>query len=188
MRRITGTHFYSYAKCARLAALDLHLPRSERRAPHPWAEFAAARGRDFEDQVVARLGAVPPQYPDRDFAAGAQATLALMQQGVPLIHQGVLLDDARLGLPDLLRKVDGASGLGPHHYEVIDVKTSGRARGDQALQVMFYSRLLADVQGRMPERGVILLKDGREHGFATADYAAVASDVEQRLLQLAADL
>ena len=187
MRRITGTHFYSYAKCPRLAALALHLPRSERRAPHPWEEFAAARGRDFEDQVVASLGAVQPTYPERDFAAGAQATLALMREGAPLIHQGVLLDESRLGLPDLLRKVDGASALGPHHYEVIDVKTSGRARGDQALQVMFYSRLLADIQGRMPERGAILLKDRTEHRFATADYAAVAQDVEQRLLQLSAD-
>ena len=28
MRRLTGTHVYSYVKCSRLAALDLHLPRS----------------------------------------------------------------------------------------------------------------------------------------------------------------
>jgi hypothetical protein len=27
MRRITGTHVYSYVKCRRLAALDLHLGR-----------------------------------------------------------------------------------------------------------------------------------------------------------------
>ena len=31
MRRITGTHVYSYVKCPHLAALDLQLSRSERR-------------------------------------------------------------------------------------------------------------------------------------------------------------
>jgi hypothetical protein len=36
MRRITATHVYSYVKCSHLAALDLHLPRSERRPPTEW--------------------------------------------------------------------------------------------------------------------------------------------------------
>ena len=186
MRRITGTHVYSYAKCPRLAALDLSLPKSERRVWHPWEEFAAKRGRDFEDEFVATLAAVQPEYPARDFDRGAAATVELLKQGVPWIHQAVLLGDQRLGLPDLLRKVDGPSKLGSHHYEVLDVKTSGLARGDQVLQVMFYTRLLAELQGRMPERAAIILKDGSEHGFATADYLAVTRDVEGALLRLAA--
>ena len=61
MRRITGTHVYSYAKCPRLAALDLSLPKSERRVWHPWEEFAAKRARDFEDEYVATLAAVQPE-------------------------------------------------------------------------------------------------------------------------------
>ncbi|MEC8251908.1 MAG: hypothetical protein VX044_01760, partial [Planctomycetota bacterium] len=153
MRRITGTHVYSYVKCPHLAALDLSLPRSERREAHPWEEFAAKRGRDFEDVYVSGLDAVAPSYPERDFEQGAAATLELLRGGAPLLHQAVLKDDDRLGLPDLLRKVDGASALGEHHYEVLDVKTSGRTRGDQILQVVFYAQLLAEVQGRMPERG-----------------------------------
>ena len=124
MRRITGTHVYSYVKCPHLASLDLHLPRSERREPHPWEEFAARRGRDFEDDYVAGLDAVAPDYPERDFEAGAEATLRLLRDGAPLLHQAVLRGEDRLGLPDLLRKVDGESALGAHHYEVIDVLTS----------------------------------------------------------------
>ncbi|MEQ1632049.1 MAG: TM0106 family RecB-like putative nuclease [Planctomycetota bacterium] len=185
MRRITGTHVYSYAKCPRLAALDLSLPKSDRRPFHPWEEFAAARGRDFEDVYVAKLGAVQPEYPARDFERGAQATLELLRQGVPWIHQAVLLAEGRLGLPDLLRRVDGASALGDHHYEVLDVKTSGHARGDQVLQVMFYVELLQALQGRMPSRAAIVLKDGSEHSFATRDYLAVLRDVDRALVQLA---
>lgn len=184
MRRITGTHLYSYAKCPRLAALDLSLDKSERRPPHAWEEFSMQRGRDFEDRYVEPLGVVRPEYPDRDWEAGARATLEWMRKGASWIHQGVLLADGRLGVPDLLRKVDGASALGAHHYEVIDVKSSGRARGDQALQVMFYTRILAETQDRMPEHGGIVLKTGELRTFATADYRAVAEDVERRVLAL----
>ncbi|MGE3173856.1 MAG: TM0106 family RecB-like putative nuclease [Planctomycetota bacterium] len=187
MRRITGTHLYSFAKCPRLAALDLTRERAERRPPTPWEEFAARRGRDFEDVYVKGLDAVRPQHPERDFDAGAAATLALLRQGAPLVHQAVLQDGDRLGLPDLLRRVDGPSALGAHHYEVVDVKTSGRARGDQILQVMFYSRLLAAVQQRMPACGAVVLKDGREERFCTADYDAVTVEVEDELRRLRDD-
>jgi predicted RecB family nuclease len=186
VRRITGTHVYAYAKCPRLAALDLHLDRALRREPSPWEEFAARRGREFEADYVRDLGAVQPQYPERDFAAGAQATLALLREGAPLIHQAVLAHGDRLGLPDLLRRVDGSSAIGDHHYEVLDVKTSGRARADQVLQVVFYSRLLADVQGRLPVHGALVLKDRREERFAVADYRAVGAEVEAELVRLRA--
>jgi uncharacterized protein len=186
MRRITGTHVYSFVKCPHLAALDLHVPRSERRPSHPWEEFAARRGREFEDVYVAGLDAVAPSYPERDFDAGAAATLALLQRGAPLVHQAVLGDEDRLGLPDLLRKVEGESELGDHHYEVLDVKTSGRTRSDQILQVVFYAQLLEQVQGRLPTHGAIILKDGREERFLLRDYVAACDEVVDELRKLRA--
>lgn len=184
MRRITGTHVYSYVKCPQLAALDLHLSRAERRPPTAWEEFAAQRGRDFEASYVQKLGVVAPRYPERDFAAGAAATLELLRARTPWLHQAVLMSDDRLGLPDLLRMLPGACELGDHHYEVLDVKTSGRSRGDQILQVVFYSRLLATVQGRLPEHGALILKDGREERFLIADYLAAADEVLAALRRL----
>jgi predicted RecB family nuclease len=186
-RRITGTHVYSYLKCPRLAALDLHLPRSERRPPHPWEEFAAQRGRDFEARFVQGLGVESPRYPERDFTAGFAATRELLRTGAPWIHQAVLLDDDRLGLPDLLRRLDGASALGEHHYEVLDVKTSGRSRGEQILQVVFYANLLAVVQQRLPTHGGLILKDGREERFLIADYQAALLEVQAELRRLRGD-
>jgi len=188
MRRITATHVYSYVKCPRLAALDLHLSRKERRPPTEAEEFAARRGRDFEDQFVEPLGVIAPEYPERDFDAGAAATLELLRAGEPLIHQAVLSSDDRLGLPDLLRKLPGASALGDHHYEVVDVKTSGKSRGDQILQVVFYSLLLADVQERMPEQGALVLKDGSEARFSVGDYIGAAREVIAALRQLREDM
>ena len=188
MRRLTGTHVYSYVKCARLAALDLHLPRSDRRPAHEWEEFAAQRGRDFEAHFVKGLPVVAPSYAERDFEAGAAATEALLRDGVPWIHQAVLAVEDRLGLPDLLRRVPGASALGDHHYEVIDVKTSGRSRSDQILQVVFYTELLAAVQERMPEHGALVLKDGREERFLIADYRAAGREVQDELRRLRDDV
>jgi predicted RecB family nuclease len=187
MRRLTGTHVYSYVKCPRLAALDLHLPRSERRPPHEWEEFAAQRGRDFEADYVKDLGVVRPVHAERDFEAGFAATLELLRSGAPLVHQAVLAVGDRLGLPDLLRKLPGSSALGEHHYEVLDVKTSGRTRGDQILQVTFYSQLLAAVQQRAPEHGAIVLKDGREERFVIADYVAAVDEVQAELRRLRDD-
>jgi predicted RecB family nuclease len=186
MRPITGTHVYSYVKCPHLAALDLHLPRSERRAPMPWEEFAAARGRDFEARFVAALPAVSPKYPERDFAAGAAATTQMLREGAELVHQAVLQTEDRLGLPDLLRRLPGNSALGAHHYEVLDVKTSGRSRGDQILQVVFYSQLLAELQDLRPTHGALILKDGREERFAIADYQAAHDEVLAALRALRA--
>ncbi|MFY9344254.1 MAG: TM0106 family RecB-like putative nuclease [Planctomycetota bacterium] len=188
MRPITGTHVYSYVKCPRLAALDLHLPRSERRPATEWEEFAAQRGRDFEAQFVKSLPVVAPQYPERDFEAGAAATLALLRAGTPWIHQGVLRTEDRLGLPDLLRVLPGSSALGEHHYEVLDVKTSARSRGEQILQVVFYAQLLAELQGRLPEHGALILKDGREERFLIADYRAAADEVVAALRALREDM
>ena len=188
MRRITGTHVYSFVKCRHLAALDLHLSRSQRRAPTEWEEFAAKRGRDFEDEFVAELGVVAPEYPERDFDAGAAATRELLRSGVELVHQAVLQAEDRLGLPDLLRRLPGESALGDHHYEVIDVKTSGKSRGDQILQVVFYTRLLAELQGRMPEHGALILKNGCEQRFLISDYLAACDEVVEQLRGLRDDL
>jgi predicted RecB family nuclease len=187
LKRLTGTHVYSYLECPRRVALDLHQDRSERRQAHPWEEFAAARGRQFEREFIAGLSVDEPRYPERDFAAGAAATIALLRAGAPLVYQAVLQHGDRLGLPDLLRKVPGSSSLGEHHYEVIDIKSSGRARGDQIMQVVFYSRLLDEVQGRLPAHGALILKDGREERFAIADFEAAAIEVETALRALAAD-
>ncbi|MEY4673636.1 MAG: hypothetical protein RL148_1420 [Planctomycetota bacterium] len=178
-RRITGSHVYAHLKCPRMAALDLTRPRDERRAPTPWEEFSLQRGRDFEAAYVRDLeGLVEPQYPPREFEQGLAATLELMRAGVPWIFQGVLLRGDRLGLPDLMRRVEGESALGAHHYEVVDVKSSGRMRSDQVLQVVFYSRLLEQLQGRMPVHGAIVLKDRSEQRFVVADFVDACREVE----------
>lgn len=185
MIRITGTHFYTLPRCAHAVRLDLHEDRSKRREITPVEEFVRKRGRDFEDQLVAELGYPEPDFARGDWEAGAAATLALLREGVEGVSQGILLGDGMLGIPDLLRKEPGESALGAHHYVVGDVKTSGKPRSDQLLQVLFYSQLLGQLQERPPEYGYLVLKDGSEHRFCLREYQAVYRDVEARLRELA---
>ena len=134
MKRITGTHVYTYPRCPRNVALDLYGDRNLKRPSTPWEELVLARGREFEADYVAGLtGYVEPTYPRGQHEVGAEATLALLEEGVIAICQGVLLLGDRLGIPDLLRRVPLQSELGDHSFEVLDVKSSARSRGDQVL-------------------------------------------------------
>ena len=184
MPHLTGTHVYSFVKCPRLVALELHGDKTKKRARTAAEELMLRRGREHEDQIVAPLGFATPSYPERDFAAGAAATLELLRAGMLGVHQGVLLGDQRLGIPDLLRREQGTSNLGPFHYVVGDVKSSRRPRTDQLLQVAFYARLLAAIQGRMPEYGYLVMRDGREERFRLADYGDAIDEVDARVAAL----
>jgi hypothetical protein len=183
----TGTHVYTWLKCARAVGLDLHGDPALRRPYTEAEEFVLRRGREHEARVVAPLGWATPEYPERDFAAGARATHALLQQGVAGVTQGVLCRDDALGIADLLRREAGASALGDWHYVVGDVKSSRHARSDQVLQVAFYSALLAPVQGRAPAYAYLLLKDGREERFQLVEFEPVLADVVARVSALRAD-
>ena len=186
--RITGTNIYSLLHCSHAVALDLHEPRSKRRSVTELEEFIRKRGRDWEDQFVAGLrGYKEPEFDRGDFESGADQTLTFMRDGVEGVTQAVLIEDARLGIPDLLRREPGDSDFGDYHYVVGDIKSSGRPRSDQVLQVAFYSRMLARLQGRDPEYGYLILKTGEEHRFALSDYSAVIEEVEETILKLAGD-
>ncbi len=183
-KRITGTHVYTMLRCPRAVALDLHEDKGRRRALTEAEEFVRQRGRELEARLVKELDYREPDYPKGDFAAGAAETARLLKEGVPGVSQGVLLSASldQLGIPDLLRREAGPSALGEHHYVVGDIKSSGRPRSDQVLQVAFYSRLLQDLQDRPPRYGYLILKDSREERFDLAEIESALEDVMERVL------
>lgn len=188
MARITGTHIYGMLRCPHAVALDLHEDRSKRRPITEIEEFVRKRGRDWEDEFVAELdGYVEPEYERGEWGVAAAQTEAFLREGVAGVSQGVLVGENRLGIPDLLRREPGECEFGDFHYVVGDIKSSGRPRSDQLLQVAFYSGMLGTLQGRVPEYGYLILKDGREERFALRDYQAAFEEVEERVLALAAD-
>ncbi|MGH2428962.1 MAG: TM0106 family RecB-like putative nuclease [Candidatus Limnocylindria bacterium] len=89
--------------------------------------------------------------------ANAELTLQRMRVGADVIYQATFFDGRWLGYADFLRRVDGASDLGGHHYEVADTKLARRTKGSALLQMCVYSDLLAQLQGRLPEHMYVAL-------------------------------
>jgi len=185
--RIRASDLYDLAVCPHRVALDRRHPREARTPPDEATDLLIRRGLALEEEVARALGYPRPEYPAGDYAEGARQTRALMERGVPGIYQGVLDDGRHLAIPDLLRRVPGDSALGGFHYEPGDVKAAFDARADHVLQVGFAGRLLADVQGRDPARGFLVLGDRREESFPLGELAHVLasaiSEVERILTQ-----
>jgi len=163
--RVRATDLYDLAVCPHRIALDRRLPREARTPPGAATQRLLAHGLALEAEVAGALGYPQPEFPPGDFAEGAHRTRALLEAGVPGVYQAVLFDGRHLAIPDLLRRVDGDSALGPFHYEPGDVKAGRTPRADQVLQVAYGGRLLAELQGRAPSHGFLVLGDRREERF-----------------------
>ncbi len=132
-------------------------------------------GRHPRDQV-AHLGRL------ERISADAELTLRLMREGVDVIYQATLFDGRWRGYADFLLRVDGASDLGEHHYEVADTKLARKVKGSALLQMCVYSDLLARAQGRMPERMQVALggSGNRVESERLDDYLAYYRSVKAR--------
>jgi predicted RecB family nuclease len=166
---LTGTHLHTLHGCPHEVVLDFRQPKSEKLPPSEALQALLARGRAFEASAVRELQLVEPQYAKGDFATGAEETLRLLREGHPLIYQGVLFRPPYLGIADLLRRIEVPSALGEHAYEVIDIKSSRKAKLEQQVQVAFYSLLLGETQGYVPTHGALWLRDAPEERFALDD-------------------
>jgi len=164
--RLTGSHVYGFLSCEHSVYLDFFGDKERRLDPSPALARLLARGVAFEDDIVAELDLSEPQFEPGDFVTGAEQTRLLMEEGVSGVYQAVLFEPPFLGIPDLMRRVEGESRLGEWHYEIGDVKSSYKPRADQALQVAFYSVLLEGIQGTLPREGYLILRDGREERFS----------------------
>ncbi len=163
--RIRATDLYDLAVCPHRIALDRRLPRDARTPPGAATAQLLEHGLALEAEVAAALGYPQPEYAPGDFVEGARRTRALLEAGVPGVFQAVLFDGRQLAIPDLLRRVEGASALGPFHYEPGDVKAGLAPRADHVLQVAYGGRLLAALQGLPPSHGFLVLGDRREERF-----------------------
>lgn len=80
-----------------------------------------------------------------------QQTLEAIQKGADWIYQAYLEEGDCAGYADFLQKFDKPSDLGDYAFEVIDTKLSTRPSPANAIQLIHYSELLSDIQGKQPE-------------------------------------
>lgn len=110
---------------------------------------------------------------------GAQ-TLAAMQAGADVIYQGAFLSGAWHGFADFLIRTDGTSTLGPYHYEPLDTKLAHSAKPKHVVQLAVYGNLVAEAQGRAPERLHVVLGTGEPVTLRAADFHYFFTHARQR--------
>jgi uncharacterized protein len=168
----------SFVGCRHRAGLDLAVAQGLLPKPS-WFDLSAQslrdRGAEHERQYVDSLKALGLDVVDvREAPDRGAATRAAVARGADVVVQGVLDGDGWLGYPDILRRVDVPSALGPWSYEVYDTKLARDTRGSTVLQLMVYSELLAVLQARRPESFHVVTPDPVTplHSFRVDDYAA----------------
>ncbi|HYL63026.1 MAG TPA: TM0106 family RecB-like putative nuclease [Candidatus Methylomirabilis sp.] len=219
--RLAATDLSNHLACRHLTTLDLQVVRGLRKEPE-WADpdlkVIQELGRRFEERYLAHLeslaadgGARKPTVVNlraiKDEARALQETLALMQQGVDVIAQGALGNQAWFGRPDVLRRVpppqqtaQAAGGVfaraarvevaAPRKwawsYEVLDTKLTRQTKATTILQLSLYSELLKEAQGVAPEfLWVVTPAPGEqftEEQHRVSDYAAYYAYVKKRLI------
>jgi predicted RecB family nuclease len=120
-----------------------------------------------------------------DPAELARETETAMHQGHDVIYQAAFLSDTLYGRADFLRRIERPSKFGGHSYEVLDTKLARTAKAKFAVQLAFYSDLLAVAQGVEPQMMHLGLGDRTERSFRVADYARYFRQARDRFLAFA---
>lgn len=184
---LSATDLMRFAGCAHATALDLAHLRG--RGPEPREDSADAallqkHGGAHEASHLAGIkagGRGVVEVPQGNLADNAETTRAALADGAEVVFQGAFLSAFWGGWSDFLERVETPSDLGPFSYEVTDTKLKRRLHPRHVLQLVLYSDLLAEVQGRVPERAHVQLGDGTRSSFALSDYAAYARAARARL-------
>jgi predicted RecB family nuclease len=124
-------------------------------------------------------------------AEKSRLTADAITAGVDVIYQGVLLLNHSsgirlLGRPDFLLRAElPCLRTGPEKaavgYEIVDAKLARTAKARAVLQSVFYSYLLSELQGAVPERLHLALGNGEFVPFRVADFAAYERQIRSFL-------
>jgi len=190
---LSATDLTRFMGCHHATVLDLAHLRGQ--GPEPKATSADAvllqnQGHSHEAAHLDALksdGRSVVEIPRGPLAQAAKATRAAMAEGADVIYQGAFLSGQWGGWSDFLERVETPSGLGQFSYEVSDTKLKRRPHPRHVLQLVLYSDLLAEIQGRAPEYAHLDLGDGTRATLRLAEYAAYARMARARLEAFVAD-
>ena len=190
---ITAQDLYNYSKCAHRVYLDAHGDPSERSKASAFVRLLWEMGLQTEREYIGALG--EGDYVNLQALPVAQAckrTLELMVTGAGLIFQGAVRAGNWLGRPDLLiKRTDAPSQLGDYYYEPIEIKAGRgweerdgkrtRFKPHYAFQILFYRKILQQLQEHLPSVGHIINVDMQMEEFETG---AFESTFEQALAEV----
>ena len=194
---LAATDVTELLACSHLSQQRLAIARGERGKPRPsddpHLELIRVRGMRHEAEQLEALTQVAGGAVDlsdegprdeRSLRRAADRTEGAMREGHPLIYQATFFDGRWQGRTDFLLRVAGESALGEFHYEVLDTKLARRIKPATVHQLLLYSRLLADVQRRAPDRAHVILGDGARESIELRRFTALHRHVAGSLEEL----
>ena len=197
MQKHAGTTLFSasdivaFLECQHLTTLQLAnlvtpLARAE---DDESALLIQAKGLEHEARYLASLkaqGLRVAEIGDSDSPEErARETVRVLREGPDVVFQAALLLPPLFGLADFLMRVDRPSNFGDYSYEVLDTKLSRSAKSKFAVQLAFYSDLVAYAQGVEPHAMHLALGDGSRQSFRVANYSRYFHRLRDRFLEFA---
>ncbi|MEM8778738.1 MAG: TM0106 family RecB-like putative nuclease [Cyanobacteria bacterium P01_G01_bin.49] len=181
---ITDVLLLDYKRCQRRAFLNVYGDYTKR---NPERDFLLKLRQESKTHVASVLETFHPEY-HQPVAAGnswsekAEATEALMEQGVNCIYKGTLflsnllipdetetishLFDASpyyLGNPHLLIKQPGSSKFGDWSYYPVSIHLGRRPKPEYKIVATFYARLLGIIQETLPPTPILILRPHKHY-------------------------
>jgi uncharacterized protein len=178
---MTAELLLQYQRCHRRPFLDRYGDLAHKDTPSELLLKLQQDKFEYKQSVLADRIYQQPEYPKENWAAGAEATLQLMQQGIEQIHKGVIIahtseDLTLLSRPDLLIKQPGQSIFGNWIYIPAQIELGKRPKLEYQVTAAFHGQVLGMVQGTTPERAWLLL---RRKDMYEVDLAKVLPQMQQ---------
>lgn len=184
---LSATDLMRFMGCAHATALDLMRLRGEGPQPREDSDDALLLQKHGDLHELAHLerlkasGRQVVEIERGELARDIEATRLALQSGADVVFQGALGARNWGGWSDFLERVETPSDLGAFSYEVVDTKLKRSPHPKHVLQLVLYSELLAEIQGRAPERAHVELGSGERATLRLADYAYYARQARARL-------
>ena len=171
-----------YKRCRRRAFLDIYGDPTQQDQEQDFLLKLRQDSFAHQQAVLASLTHQSPQYPRRDWEAGAKATLELMQQGIERISHAVLLMETAQGVtlmsrPDLLVKQPGQSNFGDWMYVPTNIKLGRRPKPEYQIVAAFSAQLLATVQEVWPNTARLILRRQDSYAVSLERWVPLMQDV-----------
>ncbi len=171
----SATDLVGYLNCRHLPELERAAAEGSLRRPvvrTPFLDALRERGLLHERNYVERLANAGEEVVAIAADEAIPETLEAMKRGAGAIVQGAIRRNGWVGRPDVLKRVDAPSALGPWSYEAVDAKLARDTKAAAVLQLCLYSDLLAQVQDVAPECMHIVSPWSEPRRYRVAEYAA----------------
>lgn len=159
---ITASILYDYIQCSHRVWRDKYGPQDEKiKETNPFVQLLWDKGIQHEERIIKDIG----EFTDLrqgTFDERANATTVAMQNGTPLIYQGVLKYKSLIGIPDLLKR------LPSNNYIPVEIKSGrgleasagdwseGKLKKHYAVQLCLYVEILKQHGFAKENKGVVV--------------------------------